>query len=162
MAVCAKPLTERCNHGNNKNKKYHNSNSNSNSNNDDMKTTKEGRGRTTPNEMPSKVGRLMFHDLMKSSKSGYSPFLEQSYLSKQFYNSRQEYTQMNFGSFQNHARRVATQVLAVMTDAEKKAEQARIARITKTETTNNLPETSFHDASHHKTKSIVECKAFVI
>lgn len=98
-----------------------------------MKTAKEGRGRTTPNEMPTKIGKVMFYDLKNFGESGFSPFLEKSYLSKEFYNSKEEYQTMNFGSFQNHARRVAAQVVAVMTDAERKMEEARLARKLKDE-----------------------------
>ena len=92
------------------------------------KTPKEGRGRTTPNEMPTKIGREMFFSLKNFGKTGFSPFLEESYLSKEFYLSNPDYQKMNFGSFQNHARRVAEQVIAVMTDAERKIEEARLAR----------------------------------
>lgn len=85
-----------------------------------MKQGKEGRGRTTPTEMPAKIGRMIFKDFVKED-SKFSPFNEDSYLSKDFYNSNKQYQKMNFGSFMDNAKRIAEIAKQQMPAHERKA-----------------------------------------
>jgi hypothetical protein len=85
-----------------------------------MKQGKEGRGRTTPTEMPAKIGRMIFKDFVKED-SKFSPFNEDSYLSKEFYNSNKQYQKMNFGSFMDNAKRIAEIAKQQMPAHERKA-----------------------------------------
>ena len=83
--------------------------------------------------MPNDIGRLILTDLSKPKESGFSPFLEESYLSEKFYNSREEYKKISFGAFINHAQRMAAAALAAMPPDKKQEELARISRNAKKE-----------------------------
>ena len=103
-----------------------------------MKKTTQGRQRATPTEMPSDVGRLMFHDLLKYKGTPFSPFDSKSYLSKKFFLSREEYQKMDFGPFLDHAERMAKQARATLTQIEQMTEKAKFEATTKHDTPKTL------------------------
>ena len=70
--------------------------------------------------MPAKIGRMILNDFVKED-SKFSPFNEDSYLSRDFYNSNKQYQKMNFGSFMDNAKRIAEIAKQQMPAHERKA-----------------------------------------
>lgn len=79
-------------------------------------------------DMSTEGGRLILHDLINFKKSGFSPFIENSHQSEEFWRSRDEYQEVSFPAFLQQAAKLAEIAIAQMPLRDRREEEARIAR----------------------------------
>ena len=76
-------------------------------------------------DMKTEDGRLMLRDLIKFQENGFSPFDPESYQSKKFWKSREEYQKYSFGTFLAQTRNMAQIAIAQMPSKERKTEEKK-------------------------------------
>ena len=91
---------------------------------------KEGRRRVSRLDFSTEGGRALFWALFDPSESGFSPFLESDHQSKRFWESNGLFQEISFPAFRGHAAQMAALAIAEMSEEDKKAEKARIAKLT--------------------------------
>jgi septin family protein len=91
-----------------------------------MAKSKEGRNRKSQTDMSTECGRLMLKDLINYATTGFNPFIPESYKTKKFWESREEYQKASFGAFIAQVEKMATIAIAQMPTLERKKEEQRI------------------------------------